>query len=247
MMGKDGLSPAIRQDLDSTQQTLRDGNQAGALELANLISEEVKADMASSKAARIERERVPRVVVTALVLCLALLLFWGRRGSHTLLSIIAGGVAVGIYYGLYQLEGYSFSLSAVDTIESFVATLIRYAVVGMLGGGLVLLIGLLTQDERDWAAAVTAGYDFGLYAVFLAALPALFGFWQQGAIIRWYLPDLRFSVLQFAALVQVTAVALVAIPLPWIVAPAVWGVGRWRTYSEARTRAWEPLARLRRR
>jgi hypothetical protein len=246
IMGKNGLSPAIHQDLDATQKTLQDGNQAGALELAGLISEEVKAEMASSKAARIESERVPRLVMAVLGLCLALLLLWGGRGPHTLLSIIAGGVAVAIYYGLYRLEGHSFSLSDVGTIEIFVATLIRYAVVGMLGGGLVLLIGLLTQDERVWSAAVTAGYDFGLFAVFLAALPALFGFWQQGATIRWYLPDLRLSVLQFAALVQVTAVALIAIPLPWIVAPAVWGVGRWRTYSEARTRAWEPLARLRR-
>jgi len=97
------------------------------------------------------------------------------------------------------------------------------------------------------SAAITAGYDYGLYAVFLAALPALFGFWQQGATIRWYLPDLRLTVLQFAALVQVTVVALVAIPLPWIIAPAVWGVGRWRTYSEARAQAWDPMARLRRR
>jgi hypothetical protein len=247
VMGKNGLSQAIHQDLEGTQKALLDGNQAGALELASLISEEVMAEMASSKAARIQNERVPRLVITALGLCLALLLFWGRRGPHTLISIIAGGVAVAFYYGLYRLAGYSFSLSAVGTIDTFVARLIRYAVVGMLGGGLVLLIGLLTQDERDWSAAITAGYDYGLYAVFLAALPALFGFWQQGGTIRWYLPDLRLTVLQFAALVQVTVVALVAIPLPWIIAPAVWGVGRWRTYSEARAQAWDPMARLRRR
>jgi hypothetical protein len=225
IMGKNGLSQAIHQDLEGTQQTLLEGNQAGAMELASLISEEVMAEMASSKAARIESERVPRLVLTALGLCLALLLFWGKRGPHTLLSIIAGGVAVATYYGLYRLEGYSFSLSAVGTIDIFVAT----------------------QDERDWSAAITAGYDYGLYAVFLAALPALFGYWQQGATIRWYLPDLRFSVLQFAALVQVTVVALVAIPLPWIIAPVVWGVGRWRTYSEARAQAWDSMARLRRR
>jgi hypothetical protein len=247
VMGKNGLSQAIHQDLEGTQKTLLDGNQAGALELASLISEEVMAEMASSKAARIESERVPRLLITALGLCLALLLFWGRRGPHTLVSIIAGGVAVATYYGLYRLEGYSFSLSAVGTIDIFAATLIRYAVVGMLGGGLVLLTGLLTQDERDWSAAITVGYDFGLYAVILAALPALFGFWQQGGTIRWYLPDLRFTVLQFAALVQVTVVALVAIPLPWIITPVVWGVGRWRTYSDARARAWDPMARLRRR
>jgi hypothetical protein len=243
----DGLSQATHQDLEGTQQTLLDGNQAGALELATLISEEVVAQMASVRAAHIKSERVPRLLVTALGLCLVLLFSWGRRGPHMLLSIIAGGVAVAVYYVLYRLGGYTFSLSAVDTIDTFVATLIRYAVVGIMGGGLALLIGLLLQDERRWPAAITAGYDYGIYAVFLAALPALIGFWQQGAAIRWYLPDLRLAVLQLVALAQVTVVALVAIPLPWVIAPLVWGVGRWRTYSEARAQAYDPMTRLRRR
>jgi hypothetical protein len=247
LMGESGLSQAIHQDLESAQQTLLDGNQAGALELATLISKEVVAEMASAKAARIAGGRAPRLLVTTVGLCLALLFFWGRRGSHTLVSIIGGGVAVTTYHILYRLGGYTFSLSAIDTIDAFVSTLIRYAVVGVMGGGLVLLIGLIYQDERHWSAAIKTGYDYGLYAVFLAVLPAVVGFWQYGATIRWYLPDLKFTILQFAALVQVTIVALVAIPLPWIIAPLVWGVGRWRTYSEARAQAWDSMARLRRR
>jgi len=247
IMGENGLGEAVHQDLESAQQTFLDGNQAGALELATLISGEVVAEMASVKAIDVASERVPRLVVTAVGLCLALLFFWARRGPRTLVSIIAGGVTVAIYYVLYRLGGYTFSLSAVDTIDTFVATLFRYAVVGTMGGGLVLLIGLLYQDERRWPAAITAGYDYGLYAVFLALLPALVGFWQQGATIRWYLPDLKFTLLQFVALVQVTIVAIVAIPWPWIIAPVVWGVGRWRAYSEERAQAWDPMARLRRR
>jgi hypothetical protein len=173
VMGKNGLSQAIHQDLEGTQKALLDGNQAGALELASLISEEVMAEMASSKAARIQNERVPRLVITALGLCLALLLFWGRRGPHTLISIIAGGVAVAFYYGLYRLAGYSFSLSAVGTIDTFVARLIRYAVVGMLGGGLVLFVdwtpysrrtGLVSSHHsrlRLWAVRCLSGRTAG--------------------------------------------------------------------------------------
>ncbi len=247
LMGESGLSQTIHQDLEGAQQTLLDGNQAGALELATLISKEVVAEMASAKAARIAGGRVPRVLVTTVGLCLALLSFWGKRGPHTLVCIIGGGVAVATYHILYRLGGYTFSLSAIDSIDAFVATLIRYAVVGVMGGGLVLLIGLIYQDERHWSAAIKTGYDYGLYAVFLAVLPAVVGFWQYGATIRWYLPDLKFTVLQFVTLVQVTIAALVAIPLPWIIAPLLWGVGQWRTYSEARAQAWDPMARLRRR
>jgi hypothetical protein len=247
VMGGDGLGQAIHQDLESTQQALLDGNQAGALELATLISEEAVAEMASAKATRSASGRVRRLLVAAVGLSLALLVFWGKRGPHTLVSIIGGGVAVATYHILYRLGGYTFSLSAIDTIDTFVAGLVRYAVVGAMGGGLVLLIGLIYQDERHWPAAIAAGYDYGLYAVFLAVLPAVIGFWEHGATIQWYLPDLKYTVLQFMALVQVTIVALVAILLPWIVAPLVWGVGRWRTYSEARTQAWDPMTRLRRR
>ena len=247
IMGENGLSEAIHQDLEGAQQTLLDGNQAGALELASMISEDVVAEMASARSARIASGKVPRLIITGVGSCLALLFFWGNRGPHALVSIIGGGVAVATYYALYRLGGNTFSLSAIDTIDDFVVTLVRYAAVGVIGGGLVLWAGLIYQNERHWPLAIKAGYDYGLYAIFLATLPALIGFWQHGATIRWYLPDLMYTVLQFTALVQVTVVALVAIPLPWVIAPLVWGVGRWRTYSEARAQAWDPMARLRRR
>jgi len=247
VMGDNGLSQTVYQDLDNAQQALADGNQAGALELTELISEEVFAEMASIKTARIASERVPRLVIVAVGLFLALLFFWGRRGPSTLVSIIGGGVAVAGYYGLYRLGGYTFSLSAVDSVDVLVPTLVRYAVIGSLGGGLVLLVGLIYQDERHWSAAIKAGYDCGLFAVFLAALLALVGYWQHGATIRWYLPDLGLALLQFVALVQVSTIAVLAIPLPWVIALLAWGSGRWRTHSEARARAWDPMARLRRR
>jgi hypothetical protein len=248
VMGLTGLSQAIYEDLHSAQQALLDGNQAGALELATLISEEVVAEMGSARAARISSERVPRLAVIAAGLCLALLFFWWRREPHTLMCIITAGVAVGIYYGWYRLAEYTFSLSSVvGTIDGFTSTLVRYAVTGMITGGLLLLLGLLLQDERRWTAAIATAYDYGLYAVFLAAMPALVSFWKQGATIRWYLPEMGLTLLQFVALVQVAIVALIAIPLPWLIAFVVYGVGRWRTYSEARAQTWDPIDHLRHR
>lgn len=247
VIGEDGLSQATHQDLISAQQAALNGNQAGALELANLVGDEASAEMAAARAARVAGERLPRLGLVIVGLLVALLFFWGRRGPNTLVSIIGGSLAVGIYYGLYRLGGYTFSLSSVSNTDLFVTTLVRYAVIGLVGGGVLVLFGLLYQDERIWSAALVAGYDFGLYAIFLAALPAVIGFWQHGATIRWYLPDLGLTLLHFVALVQVGVLALLAIPLPWLVALITWGTGRWRTYSEARVRAWDPIARLRRR
>jgi hypothetical protein len=247
VMGEDGLSQATYQDLISAQQASLDGNQAGALELARLVGDEASAEMAAAKAARIARERLPRLALVVVGILVALLFFWGRRGPNTLVSIIGSGLAIAIFYGLYRLGGYTFSLSSVADTELFFTTVARYAVIGFLGGGVLVLIGLLYRDERSWSSALITGYDFGLFAVFLAALPAMVGFWRHGATIRWYLPNLGLTLLHFVALVQVGVLAFLAIPLPWLVALVTWGIGRWRTYSEARMRAWDPIARLRRR
>lgn len=247
VMDQNGLSQAIYQDLDSAQQAMLNGNQAGALELAGLISQEVVADMASVRAARIAKQRGPRLAIVVFSLLSGLLFLWGRRGPNTLIGIIGGVTAPVLFYGLYRLGGYDFSFSTINTVDLFVPTLIRYAGIGMMGGGLLLIVGLFYQDERRWSEALKAGYDYGLYAVLLAALPALFGFWKNGATVRWYLPNLDVTLVQFIASVHVSAVAVLAIPLPWMTALLVWGVGRWHTYTEARAEIWDPMARLRRR
>jgi hypothetical protein len=247
IMGEDSLSQAIQQDLEGAEQALLDGNQAGALELAELINGEVGAEMQSVEASRIAGERARRLMVAAIVLLVALLFFWARRGPNTLVSITAGVTAVATSYALYRVKGYTFSLTTVDSIDVFVVMLVSLAGIGLIAGGLLLLAGLLYQDQRLWSTAITAGYDYGLFAVFLSALPALYGFWQHGASVRWYLPDLNLILLHFSSLVQVSIAAILAIPLPWIIALLVWGVGRWRTYSETRAKAWDPIARQRRR
>jgi hypothetical protein len=244
-MGEEGLSQATHQDLVGAQQTMLNGNYAGALQLAKLVAQEATAEMASARADRIAGERLWRLAGIVIGLLLSLLFFWGWRGSNSLANIIGGGTAVAFYYGLYRLGGYTFSLSAVGAPDLFVTSLVRYAVIGLAAGGLLVLAWLLYQDERRWSAALIAGYDYGLFATFLSALPALVGYWQHGATVRWYLPDLGLTLLHFTALIQAGVVALLALLLPWLVALVAWGVGRWRAHSEARAQDWDPIARLR--
>ena len=214
------------------------GNRAGALQLAKLVDSEAAAEMEAAKAARSAGERLPRLAlaaagVLALLFGLRLLHLWGQ-GASSLMGLIEAAVAIAVYYSLYRLEGYTFSLSTIGDYDAFATALVRYAAIGAGVAGLLVLADLLYRDERRWMAALTAGYNYGLFAVLLAALPALLNYWQHGAVVGWYLPDLESLVWHFVALVQVTVIAVLASPIPWIAALAAWGVGLWRARAERR-------------
>jgi hypothetical protein len=235
-IGRGQMSEATHQDLSRAQQTMLGGNRAGALQLAKLVSTEAAAEMEAAKAARIAGEKLPRLGlatagVLALLFVLRLVHVWGQ-GASTRMGLLEGAVATAVYYGLYRLEGYTFSLSTVGDYDAFVTDLVRYAAIGAGAAGLLVLADLLYRDERRWMAALTAGYNCGLLAVLVAALPALWGYWQHGAVAGWYLPDMESLLWHFAALVQVAVVAVLAVPIPWIAALAAWGVGRWRARAD---------------
>jgi hypothetical protein len=239
-------SQAAAQDLARAEEAWLGGNQAGALELARLVVEEARAEMSLAKKTRIAQERLPRLGIAAAGLVAAGIFLAARRKPTTLVSLLSGAAGAGVYYALYRLRGHTFSLSAVGDGETFAAALARDAAIGAAIGAALVLLGLFYSNERRWSAAMVAAYDYGLFSLFLAALPVLYGYWRNGMIIRWYLPDLGVILLHFMALVQLGVLALLALPLPWIIGFLVWGVGRWRSYSEARVQDWDPIARLRR-
>jgi hypothetical protein len=247
IMGETGLNQMSQQDLLNAEQSLQAGNRAGAHELAKLVAEEATEEMARAKSARIAQGKLPRLSAVAFGLLVSLIFFWGRRRPTSLLSFIGAGVTLATYYALYWLKGYAFSPSTIGQTDVFVFTLARNAVIAFSAGALWILLGLFYRDERRWPAALMAGYDFGLFAVFLAVLPASFVYWQQGATVHWYLPDLGLTLLYFLALLQAGVVAFLSISFPWLVGLAAWGVGRWRSYAESRVEVWDPITRLRRR
>jgi hypothetical protein len=247
VMGATGMDETSAQDLLNAEQSLQAGNRAGAQELAKLVAEEATAEMASAKSARVAQAKLPRfgAVVVGLLVCL--IFFWARRRPTSLLSFSGAVVTLVTYYALYRLQGYTFSPSTIGPTPAFLFQLARNAIIGVGVGALWILLGLLYRDERRWPAALATGYDFGLFAVVLCLLPALWVYWQQGATLRWYLPDLGLTVLYFLALLQACLVALFSILLPWLVGLIAWGIGQWRTYSESRVEVYDPIMRLRRR
>jgi hypothetical protein len=257
-IGYEGVSQVIHQDLAAAHQSFLEGNQAGALETGRLVTEEVTAEMAQAKATRIKSEQVPRLAISTLVWLLPLLFFWARRPPRALLGILGALLTVAVFYGLYRLEGHKFSLGDIFTPLSpdtgrggdaglFAPWLVWDAIAGLVVGGLFVMAGLMYGDRRRWLVTVSDVYDYGLFTVYLSAVPVLVAYWQHGAAIRWYLPDLRLIALHGIALRQVTIVASLLVLLPWLIGLVVWVMGQWHERAEARTQEWDPIAYLRRR
>jgi Type I phosphodiesterase / nucleotide pyrophosphatase len=237
----------VRHDLATAQQSLQMGNRAGALELAGLVSQESLAAMHSVKEARIGAERTSRLAPVAVAAVVPLLFFWVKRPSRALLSLVGALVALGIFYGLHRLQGYSFSLT--DTLNwggLFAPSVVRDALVGLAAGGLLVMAGLLSGEQHRWLASVSVAYDYALFTCYLSAVPILFAYWYHGAWISWYLPELNMVVLHALALRQSGIVAGASVIVPWLIGLTVWAVGRRQPRATDRlARAWDPIAHLR--
>ena len=247
-IGYEGVGDVIHQDLAAAHQSFLEGNQAGALETARLVTGELAAEMAQAKATRIKSEQVQRLAISMLGWLLPLLFFWSRRPPRALLCILAALLTASVFYGLYWLEGHHFSLSDITGEAGILApSVARDAIAGLAVGGLFVMAGLLHGDRHRLLPTVAIVYDYGLLAVYLSAMPVLVAYWHHGAAIRWYLPDLRLIALHGIALRQVTIVASLSVLLPWLIGLVLWVMGKWHQRAEARTQEWDSIAYLRRR
>jgi hypothetical protein len=247
-IGQPGSTQLAHDDLGIAVQSLQSGNHAGAFELAGLVTVEADEQMVSAKAARVSTEQNPRLAPLTLGLVVPLLLLWARRPPHLVLSVFCGFVALGVFYGLYILEGNTFSYG--DALSAGIGSgvvLARNAAVGLALGTVLFAIGTLSDEQHRWLPAVSTTYSFGLVVCYLSLLPALFGYWQHGAWISWRIPDPTLVAVHGLALHQLGVVAVMSAGLPWLVGAGVWGVGRRRAQAAGlRAQAWDPIAHLRR-
>ena len=233
-------------DLAMAHQSFVDGNQAGALQLAKLATEEARAELAAAQAARRTTEQLPRLALSGLALLVPMALFWVRRLARAPLAGVAASAAVVGFYALYLLSGHPFSFSALDALGGLGGWLAAYALLAVAAGGCLVLAGLLYGTPRRWWAAVSAGYDYGLLTAYLSAVPILFAYWQHGSRLSWYLPNLTWVFWQRMALGQLAAAAVAALAWPWLLGLVTWGVDRRRARARPRSRGWDPIAHLRR-
>jgi hypothetical protein len=202
-------------DLSRAQAAFVQGNIDGAFQLAQLTRQTADTLLAVTRAGAIRGGQWLRLLLAgALVLGWGMVM-WRLRGPYAGAIIIAAIVTVGLYHILYQLQGYTYSISAIDDFSAWPLTVGRRMMVSFLAGGSLILIVLMLVVEVDWLNALGVGYGFGVLVTFVFSLPLGWAFWQNGLLVTWFLPDIDMMFWQITASIETVIAAMVGLFLPW--------------------------------
>lgn len=239
------LPEQLLADLNRAESALGHNNLGGAFQLAALAQTEADAQMAAARHDRLSTEQFSRLIGAALIALLWFVTMWQRRGFHAGLIVIAALLTVILYHTLYQIQGYSYSLSSVKSLAELPLEIARRTAVSMLAGGGLVLVVLMLVKEDNWLTLLGSGYGFGLLVTFFFALPLLWAFWQNGFVVTWHLPEVLPAFWQVTALFELLVAAILALLLPWPIMMLNLFVSLTRHYlSEARSQKSDALPGL---
>ncbi|MBI1880423.1 MAG: hypothetical protein HYR94_19775 [Chloroflexi bacterium] len=209
------MPEAIAADLARAQAAFRAENLSGAFQLAWLTQQEADSYMLAARNRQVLTHQWLRLAIALVVLFLWFTFMWRRRGIHTGSLLVAAVLTVVLYHVLYQLQGHSYSISALRNFSEWPLDIARRTAVSLLAGGGLILIFLMMAREEDWLTLLGIGYGFGLLVTFIFSLPLFWAFWQNGFTATWYLPAIVPAFWQTTGLLEVMISAILGILLPW--------------------------------
>ncbi len=211
----DELPAQLAIDLTQAETALARNNIGGTLQLALLAQEEADTQIAAARHSRLQKEQLSRLAVALLVIFIWFTAMWRRRGFHAGSIVIAVLVTVALYHTIYQLQGYNYSLSSINSFSDFPFEVARRTAVSLLVGGGIILVLLLLANEKDWLTLLGTGYGFGMLVTFIFALPLFWAYWQNGFVADWHLPAVVPTFWQVTGLFEVMISASLGLLLPW--------------------------------
>jgi hypothetical protein len=209
------LPEAIPAGLKRAQSALAAGNISGAFQLALLTQQEADAFMLVTRNRQVVAGQWLRFIIALLILLVWFTVMWRRRGVQAGSILIAALLTVGLYHLLYQLQGHSYSVSALRDFSEWPLDIARRTAVSLLAGGGLMLVMLMLAREEDWLTLLSTGYGFGLLVTFIFALPLFWAFWQNGLTVTWHLPAILPAFWQITGLFETMIAAILGILLPW--------------------------------
>jgi len=172
-----------------------------------------QAALDAARAARLRSERLPRAILAlAGLLIPALALF--RYRSRTVLWLLGGAVLYAVLFNLRYavLDKRTYSLSSVTGATDLILYCAITAAVALLIAWLVVLL-ILKAFRGGAGLAASLSLGLALVTIYLLALPVLWSFLLNGALVTWTLPDFASTFLAFLSLIQILIVAVLGIVL----------------------------------
>jgi hypothetical protein len=210
------LPERVLTDLTQAQVVLT-SNPAGAFQLAELAQREADTQMVAARHSRSRAEQIPRLIFIALTALIWASLLWQRRGFHAGSILIAAAITLALYHGLYQLQGYSYSVSSLSEqdLPALPFDFARRVAVSLLAGGGLMLFFFMLTDEVDWVTLLGSMYGFSVLVVLMFILSFFWGYWQNGLVPTWRLPDVGAVFWQVSGAFEALSAAVLGFILPW--------------------------------
>jgi hypothetical protein len=193
---------------------------------ASVAAAQTALDEAHSR--RLWRERWPRIALAAILAVLpAAIMIW-KRSKITLWMVISALLYMLLFNLRYALlDGLPYSLSWVGEAQEMLSYL---SATVLVAAGLSWLIFFFAAGVYRQGAGRAASLSLFmiLVTIYILALPVLYSFAVNGALVTWTLPGLRSTYMAFISLFQIAFLALAGIALACIasLAAGAWGILR---------------------
>lgn len=169
--------------------------------------------MENIKTGRLNSERIPRLILAGMIV-LALGFFLFKNHGQTLGWMLAStAIYLAVFHLIYGLlQGRTYSLSSVLSSGDIINTAALDTALALIIAWLVLFTALRLATLPPLQATHTHLAFTGI-ALLIVALPALWGFAWNGAIVTWTLPEMASTFLAFLSILQLLIMAAVGLLL----------------------------------
>ena len=188
-----------------------------------------QAALEAARAARLRSERLPRLLL-ALVVALIPAVVLVLKRSRDVVWLLVGAVLYVLLFNLRYavLDGRTYSLSSVASANELILYCAITALLALAISWLLTTLGAGAfrrgpRQASGWALALT------FVTIYLLALPVLWSFLLNGALVTWTLPDMASMFLGFLSLIQILVVAIAGLLLTGLTALIAWFAGRRRS------------------
>lgn len=162
---------------------------------------------------RLSQERTLRAGLAFVLAILPAIFLYRRRSEQTLWSLFAGIIYLLLFNLIYALlMGNTYSLSSVQSADDLTISIFIYTGISMLISWLVVSFSTKVFSQPP-AAAARFTLNWVACILYLLALPVLWSYHRNGALVTWTLPEFSSMFLGFLSILQGLFVTVIGLAL----------------------------------